>query len=157
MWALVATAAAGLEAGHGLAAVIKHNALLESGVPEYLAVFPKTSTVSATASSTLSALATGASLAAYFSENEVNRDPAWLTAALLAGLPLVYGMLVLAPAKIAIDNSGGMSDLKERESNLRAWGVKKYIGFALTLVPFAGMLLVLSAERDERSVGGVKF
>jgi hypothetical protein len=57
--------------------------------------------------------------------DEVNRDPAWLTAALLAGLPLVYGMLVLAPAKIAIDNSGGMSDLKERESNLRAWGVKK--------------------------------
>lgn len=33
----------------------------------------------------------------------------------------------------------------------------QYIGFALTLVPFAGMLLVLSAERDERSVGGVKF
>lgn len=61
--------------------------------------------------------------------DEVNRDPAWLTAALLAGLPLVYGMLVLAPAKIAIDNSGGMSDLKERESNLRAWGVKKVCGW----------------------------
>lgn len=33
----------------------------------------------------------------------------------------------------------------------------QYIGFALSLVPFAGMLLVLSAERDERNVAGVKF
>jgi hypothetical protein len=33
----------------------------------------------------------------------------------------------------------------------------QYIGFALALVPFAGMLLVLSAERDERNVAGVRF
>lgn len=33
----------------------------------------------------------------------------------------------------------------------------QYIGFALSLVPFAGMLLVLSAERDDRNVAGVKF
>ena len=31
------------------------------------------------------------------------------------------------------------------------------VGFALSLLPFAGMLLVLSAERDERNVAGVKF
>jgi hypothetical protein len=37
MWALIATAAAGLEAGHGLAGILKHNALIETGVPEYTA------------------------------------------------------------------------------------------------------------------------
>lgn len=31
------------------------------------------------------------------------------------------------------------------------------VGFALSLLPFAGLLLVVSAGRDERNVGGVKF
>lgn len=34
---------------------------------------------------------------------------------------------------------------------------RQVVGFALSLLPFAGMLLVLSAERDERNVAGVKF
>ena len=120
MWALLATAAAGLEAGHGLASILHHNAFMDTGLAEYtagggadgllgrchrrcstssawgpasatwptlatlvnptiqspphqvepppnpthatLAVFPKVSTTSATACSTLSAIATGASL-----------------------------------------------------------------------------------------------
>jgi len=103
--------------------------------PLIIAVFPKLTTVSATTCSALSAVATGASLAAYFSESgavafviviksnclwvggrskrsprvgcsglqphcpclpiaEASRDPAWLTAAVLAGLPIVYSMLV---------------------------------------------------------------
>lgn len=37
----VATAAAGLEAGHGLASVLKHNALMEAGLNEYTAGGPK--------------------------------------------------------------------------------------------------------------------
>jgi len=28
------------------------------------------------------------------------------------------------------------------------------VGFALSLVPFVGLLLILSAERDERNVAG---
>lgn len=155
MWALVATAAAGLEAGHGLAALLKHNALMETGVPEYSAVFPNLTTASATACSTLSAIATGASLAAYFSESDANRDPAFLTAAVLSGLPILYSMLVLGPAKVVLDNKG--LDLRQRESYLKAWGVKKTVGFALSLLPFAGLLLVVSAGKDERTVGGVRF
>lgn len=33
----------------------------------------------------------------------------------------------------------------------------QWVGFGLSLLPFAGMLLVLSAERDERNVAGVRF
>lgn len=208
--------------------------------PSRPAVFPKLTTTSATTCSTLSAIATGASLAAYFSESELgdgaclggcgwyrfwpwhllwllpivirspfamdkglthaesgpslihprsapapkgdaNRDPAWLTAAVLSGLPIIYSMLVrclavchgwgravpgllqlalaasflfpplstitacpklytqppihptpqhqiLAPAKLVIENASATLDLKERESHLRAWGIKKVGG-----------------------------
>lgn len=154
MWGLVATAAAGLEAGHGLASVIKHNALMEDQ-SAYAAAFAPMTTASATTCSALSAVATGASLAAYFSESDANRDPAYLTAAVLAGLPIVYSMLVLGPAKVALENKS--LDVRQRESYLKAWGVKKSVGFALSLLPFAGLLLVVSAGRDERNVGGVKF
>lgn len=33
----------------------------------------------------------------------------------------------------------------------------QWVGFGLSMLPFAGMLLVLSAERDERNVAGVRF
>ncbi len=121
---------------------------------------------------------------------------------------------ILAPAKVVIENTRGTMDAKERDSHLRAWGIKKvgavanswagwsllgaggimfvgqrvgwlehveggayvlhiarlsaqhtlprlpatqWVGFGLSLLPFAGMLLVLSAERDERNVAGVRF
>lgn len=63
------------------------------------AVFKPLSTAAATACSTLSAVAVGSSLAAYFAEAEASRDPAWLTAAILAGLPILYSMLVRRRAR----------------------------------------------------------
>ncbi|PSC72081.1 hypothetical protein C2E20_4611 [Micractinium conductrix] len=123
MWALVATAAAGLNAGHGLASLMDHNVMMDVGTDHYSAAFPKMSTATATACSTLSAVATGASLAAYFAENEAKRDPAFLTAAVLAGLPIIYSMLVLGPAKVVLENKGLTTT--ERSSYFSAWGVKK--------------------------------
>ena len=41
-----------------------------------------------------------------------------------AGLPAACPQ-ILAPAKTVIENVGGSLDLKERESHLTAWGVKK--------------------------------
>ena len=38
------------------------------------------------------------------------------------------GLQILAPAKTVIENVGGSLDLKERESHLTAWGVKKASG-----------------------------
>eukprot|EP00887_Chlorella_sp_A99_P007708 scaffold20.g7708.t1 len=107
MWELIATVASGLEAGAGLHCVLVEVPAGMQRVPDYWALFPKLSSNSTTYSNLLSAVASGCALASYFRGGDASaRDPAWLTCALLAGSPVVYNLLVLGPAKAAIDHPG---------------------------------------------------
>ncbi|GAB4820292.1 hypothetical protein N2152v2_007338 [Parachlorella kessleri] len=145
MWDLVATAAAGLHAG--------------AGVGEYWALFPKSSTRGLTLSNVLSVASFGAALGAYFSVPEGERDPAWITAAIMAGAAIPYNLLILTPTKTVIDEPTSLAKpLAERESWLKSWAWKKTAGVAVSGAAFVAMLLVLGTQRDEgKALTGRRF
>lgn len=151
MWSLVATAAAGLNAGAGLASIlVEHPAGLETGIGEYWALFPKSANRGMTLSNALSALACGAALGAYFTVPESQRDPAWLTCAIAAASPIPYNIIVLTPTKSVIEEPSSVAKpVAERESWLKSWGWKKLVAVGLAGTTFACMLLVVGTNKED--------
>ena len=153
-WALVATAAAGLNAGSGL-----HCVLVESHKPPftdlasveaYWNVFRTTSGPKITLSSGLAAISAGAALAAYLSSD--TPDPAWITCSLInAAIPL-YNLMALTPTAAVVSNPA-MADqpYKERESWVGSFARKHCVSAGLAAAAFGCMLLVLGAGEP---VGG---
>lgn len=86
-WALVATAAAGLNAGAGLSASLVERASVEQPLvlDAYRAMLKATSANKIALSNTLATLSAGAALSAYFAGGD-NPDPAWITCALVTGV-----------------------------------------------------------------------
>lgn len=148
MWCLVATAAAGLNAGAGLHCILIESVPTSSDptlLESYWNVAKATTNKKISLSSTLSTAAAAAALAAYFAGRDAP-DPAYITCALLSGAIPLYNSLVLAPTANVV-NSPVMTEqpYKERESWLTSYSRKTWIGASLGLAAFGCFVLVLGS------------
>ena len=150
-WALIAAAAAGLNAGAGLHCILMDQTpspTTESALSEaHWQVQRSTAASKITMSSTLAAIAAGASFGAYASAGDT-ADPAYITCGLISATIPLYNFIVMAPTAAVVSNKV-MDQVApaERSSWVASFQRKSWVAAGLAVASFGCTLLVLRTER----------
>ena len=150
-WALLAAAAAGLNAGSGLHCALMDSQPSPTSDPALAESFWQVSRSKAaskvTLSSTLSSVAAAASLAAYIQGGDA-ADPAYITCAIISAVIPLYNAIVMSPTASVV--SSKVMDQGERASWLASFQRKSWIATGAALAAFGCTLLVMGSD----TVGG---
>ena len=159
-WALLAAAAAGLNAGSGLHCILmdaQPSHVNEPALSEaYWSVQRTQASAKVTLSSTLATAAALASLGAYTTAPGNTADPGFITCALVCATIPLYNALVMSPTASVV--SAKVMDAiapSERASWLASFNRKSWISTGVALTAFGcTLLMVMSGSGTEDGVRG---
>lgn len=98
----------------------------------------------------LSSTAAAAAFAAYLRTPSADRDPAWLTCALVASLVPLWKIISVSPAKQVLESAAFQEQsVYERESWMDSWRRRRLMETGLAVTSFGCMVLVLGSSVDD--------
>ena len=153
-WALVSTAAAGLNAGAGLLCLLTDRSPSPDTEPDLQESFWKVNSSLAGSkvalSSMFGAAASAAALAAYVSGGDA-ADPGWISCAVISGIIPLYNTLIVGPTASVVQNEV-MQAVSKHDKNmwLSSFRWKSTISTGFAVVAYVCTLLMM----NEGSGGG---